>query len=724
MSTIINYLSVKCRNQRWALTSLMIILSILSIPQTAPLMSRVRNTSYDFYQRLQPRTYQTAPVKIISIDNKSLEKIGQFPWSRVKMAQLIEKLNALGAKVIAFDMVFSEPDRTSPKHLSPLFANNPLLQQQLMALPDNDEVLAAAMAKANVVGSFMLTAQPNDNDFPKAKAGILLQNSPPFAQMNCLYPSGRNLAIIEQSTQGNGTIAYIADEDGVIRNVPLLFCLQHANQYRLFPTLSLEAVRLFKQQGQYNISTDNTGELTEIKLGKEFNIELNEDTNVWLHYTPSMASRYIPAWKVLEDKLDKHSLQGSIVFVGVTASNLFDMRFNPFGHIIPGVEVHAQLTEQLLQGSYLHKLSLENTWLTLLLILSFYLFCKLQQKISATKLALILLTFIILILSLCWAAFIYKRLLIDPLLPSFALIFLFIAFFIQKQLKTEDEKRWLRSAFERYISPNRVKHLIEHPDSLSLGGEYRECSFVMTDLANFTSLMEKHSPHECVSMLNEYLDGMIQIAFKYNGTLDRIVGDAVAVIFSAPLVQENHRELALQCSLDMDAYAMQFVSTKDSQGIKFGITRIGVCTGDVLVGNFGGKTMFDYRALGDPINTASRLESVNKQFGTRLCVAESTLEGCENFKTRPIGDLVLKGKTEPIKAFELLSEEQFKQPLIQTYLDAYQIMARSGSNALGLFKQLIEQYPEDSLSLYHYQRLEDKLVNNLDINTTIILKDK
>jgi len=128
--------------------------------------------------------------------------------------------------------------------------------------------------------------------------------------------------------------------------------------------------------------------------------------------------------------------------------------------------------------------------------------------------------------------------------------------------------------------------------------------------------------------------------------------------------------------------------------------------------------------LGDPINTAARLESVNKQFGTRLCVAESTLQDCKGFRTRPIGDLVLKGKTEKIKAFELVSEERFTQPLIQIYIDAYELMENYGSDALCLFKQLIEQYPDDSLSLYHYQRLEDKLVNNLDINATIILKDK
>lgn len=384
------------------------------------------------------------------------------------------------------------------------------------------------------------------------------------------------------------------------------------------------------------------------------------------------------------------------------------MRFNPFGYLIPGVEVHAQLTEQLLQNSYLTTPNWEDALTIVLLLLSWCIFYAVNNKVGGMFLMLIGFINITAVMAGTWFFFMKAQLLIDPLFPSLGIFSLLIIFFIQKQLKTESEKRWLRNAFGRYISPNRVKHLIEHPDTLVLGGEYRECTFVMTDLAGFTTLMEKYPPHECVSMLNSYLEGMIEIAFKYHGTLDRIVGDAVAVIFSAPLIQPDHCQLALECVIEMDAYAMQFVSEKNNQGVNFGITRIGVCTGNVLVGNFGGKTMFDYRALGDPINTASRLESVNKQFGTRICVAESTLSQCQNVMARPIGFLILKGKQEKIKTFELLSKTQFNSPLTSEYIAAYQKMEAEEPDALDAFALLLKNYPNDTLTQYHYKRLQQR----------------
>lgn len=273
------------------------------------------------------------------------------------------------------------------------------------------------------------------------------------------------------------------------------------------------------------------------------------------------------------------------------------------------------------------------------------------------------------------------------------------------KLVAENERDYIRHAFSRYVSPNRVQYLIDNPDSLALSGEYHECSFVMTDLAGFTTLMENYQPHECVALLNSYLEAMIDIVFRYHGTLDKIVGDALVIIFSAPIVQPDHCQLALECAMALDACAMQFVADKDNQGIKFGVTRIGVCTGRVLIGNFGGKNMFDFGALGDPINTAARLESVNKQFGTRICVAESTLSQSKNIRARPIGWLILKGKHEKIKAFELLTEEQFNTPLTCDYLVAYQKMDTESADALAAFTALVENYPDDTLSRYHYDRL-------------------
>ena len=708
--------------------SFIVLLLLISSPWLVPsFTTKLRNLSYDIFQRLHPRTYQDAPVKIVTIDDESLEKIGQFPWSRNKIAELISKLQALNVKVIALDIVFSEPDRTSRKEIVKLFPNNAPLKKLLTQLPDHDETLIHALKQANVVTSFMLQENNEKSVLPKMYSSILAKGNSPILE-SCYHHSTNTLSSIENAAKGNGCISYIADEDGVVRTVPLFVCLQT----RLYPTLGMEAVRIFKQQSHYLFRTNEqlTDNIEQIFLA-DLLIQPSHQATISLHYSQSLASRYIPAWKVLVNQVKKQDIENDIIFIGVSAKGLQDLRFNPFGHLVAGVEVHAQLAEQLLQNSYFTHPDWESFAMGGLLVLVWGIFFTLNNKASGNTLVVIGLICIALTLTSTWLAFTQARLLIDPLLPSLNIILLFTVFFFQKQLKTEQEKRWLRTAFGRYVSPNRVDYLIKHPDSLVLGGEYRECSFVITDLTDFTALMEKLPPHECVSLLNQYLEGMIEIMFKYHGTLDRIVGDSVAVIFSAPILQTDHCQRALDCALAMDAYAMQFVAEKHAQGVEFGITRIGVCTGNVLVGNFGGKIMFDYRALGDPINIASRLESANKQFGTRLCVAESTLNQTNYRWFRPIGQLVLQGKLKKIKAFELLTESVFNSALITEYLHAYDKMEAGDSSALDDFYRLVECYPEDILSACHYYRLHQnvhfvrrKEDPPLSIDSTIVLVNK
>jgi adenylate cyclase len=298
-----------------------------------------------------------------------------------------------------------------------------------------------------------------------------------------------------------------------------------------------------------------------------------------------------------------------------------------------------------------------------------------------------------------------KYLLLDPAYPALSLIALFMSLAVPRYLRTEQEQRWIKTAFSRYVSPNRVKYLQEHPETLKLGGEYRECSFVMTDLAGFTSMMEKYEPAMLSSLLNEYLNGMIETAFAHEGTLDRIVGDAVAVMFSAPVEQSNHAERAVACALAMDLFAHAFSQRQQQLGIPFGKTRIGVNTGHVMVGNFGGKVMLDYRALGDAINTAARLETLNNHLGTRISVSESTVKQCSNFRGRPAGRLVLKGKKNAVKVYEPLSDEDDRSERVAQYREAYSAMEADSSDAAKFFSDLLKQYADDPLVIYHAQRM-------------------
>jgi len=302
-----------------------------------------------------------------------------------------------------------------------------------------------------------------------------------------------------------------------------------------------------------------------------------------------------------------------------------------------------------------------------------------------------------------WWAFSAQRLLVDPLTPALGVLAAFLVLSLVRYHASEQRRRWLARAFSRYVSPNLVSHIVRHPEQLALSGERRECSFIFTDLAGFTGLMERIDPADAVGLLNGYLDGMIAIVFHHQGTLDRIIGDALAIMFSAPLDQSDHRQRAYDCALEMQRFAHVY-----AKGRPLGHTRIGVHSGEVIIGNFGGRTMFDYRALGDAVNTASRLEGANKYLGTRVCVSEATLAGCTGAQVRPVARLLPKGKSQPLRVFQPLHDGlagPVDPAALAAYAQAYAALEDGAPEVLALFEALALQQPDDALVRMHLERL-------------------
>jgi adenylate cyclase len=254
---------------------------------------------------------------------------------------------------------------------------------------------------------------------------------------------------------------------------------------------------------------------------------------------------------------------------------------------------------------------------------------------------------------------------------------------------------------------------------LTLGGERREVTFIFTDIAGFTSLMEKSDPAIILPVLNEYLGGMCRIVLEHDGTMDKIVGDAVVGFFGAPADQPDHAARAVHCALALDAFAQSFAETQRTHGIEFGITRIGVNTGMAAVGNFGGASFFNYTAHGDMVNTAARMESVNKHLGTRLCVAGSTVVRCPDVAFRSVGSLLLKGKSEGVDAFEPLAPEAVGTKAASLYREAYALLEVGDPGAEEAFARLLESYPDDKFATFHAERLAAG-----EKGTTIVLKEK
>lgn len=678
-----------------------------------PLMQTLRLAVFDQYQRAHPRVYQPAPVRIIDIDEESLAKLGQWPWPRSRIADMVERLRKAEVAALGFDVLFAEPDRTSPKSMLNIWSLPGATQRSIASLPDHDDLLAAALAPGGVVLGFSLERVGFGLDLPPQKYRYVNMGGSALPYAHLFSRAVPTLPLLSSAAAGNGVMTFVPDNDGVVRRVPLLLRLGDT----LVPSLAAEVLRVGQGAQNYMLRTSETAGvgLTEVKVG-QFTVPTTPAGEAWVHYTGPIKERTIPAWKILAGEIPDAELQGKLLLVGTSAQGLMDLRFSPLGGVMAGVEAHAQLLEQVLTDSYLYRPHWATTIEALTIVVAGLAMGTLALATGALVSSVATLLVIGGVIWAGWVAFIDHQLLLDPVTPSIGIFIAFLLSSVMHHLSTERRQRFVRDAFSRYVSPNLVTYIVDHPDQLELGGKRQECSFVFTDLAGFTGLMEKIDPAEVVALLNAYLDQMISIAFSFNGTLERIIGDAVVIMFSAPVQQPDHRQRALNCAIAMQRFASSYATDMQAKGIAFGHTRIGVHSGEVIVGNFGGSHMFDYRALGDAINTASRLESVNKHLGTRVCVSENTLSGCTGVVTRPVGRLVLKGKTEPLMVFQPIHNglEVPGAPLEDPeYAAAYALLSRDPAAARIAFDQLALERPEDPLVKLHLQRLQENQSGDL-----------
>ena len=261
------------------------------------------------------------------------------------------------------------------------------------------------------------------------------------------------------------------------------------------------------------------------------------------------------------------------------------------------------------------------------------------------------------------------------------------------------------ASLSRYFSPNLAQELASDTDAIDLGGQRREIATLFTDIASFTALVETLEPSVLGPLLNEYLTGMTDIVFAHDGTVAKIVGDALHVLFGAPGEQPDHAARAVACALALDEYAEAFRARCHKKGVALGVTRIGVHAGPAIVGNFGGGRFFDYTAYGDTINVAARLEAANKQLGMRICASATLAARVEKFRGRPVGDLVLRGRMEALRAFEPLRDAQYEGPATKSYLEAFAKLEAGDPGAMAAFAAHVGRHADDQLASFHLKRL-------------------
>jgi adenylate cyclase len=693
------------RKTRWSLRLLVPLLLVAASCLVAiwdPLpLQMLRNGMFDQFQRWQPRADTPTPVRIIDIDDESLRKFGQWPWPRTRLAELVAKLQAAQPASIALDVLFVEPDRTSPKAMLELWQLAPALQAGLAQLPDHDMVFSQIIRHGKVVLGCTVERSDVAGPAPEVKARFAVVGEAPQPYLQAYTGAVNPLSVLQADASGVGAIAFAPDADGVVRKVPLVVRVGDT----LVPSLSAEALRV-AEGGRTDtirmVQPAGSG-VADVRIGR-YVVATTPRGEVWLHYAPPHPGRYIPAWKVLSGEVPAAELASKILLVGTSAQGLMDLRFGPLGAALPGVEVHAQLLEQVLGGTSLQQPS----WAPATQILAAMVggmavglaALFLGAALSASLLVLLLAS----LWAVAWIAFSRQGLLLDAVAPTLTMVLSYVGASLVHHMLSEQRQRWIRQAFSRYVSPNLVRYLIKQPGALELGGRRQDCSFVFTDLVGFTAWLEGMDPAAAVTLLNDYLDGMIAVAFKHQATLDRIVGDALVLMFSAPVVQLDHPRRALTCAWEMHQFSNQYVAMLAARGVPFGLTRIGVHSGEVIVGNFGGSTIFDYRALGDPINTAARLESANKQFGTLICVSGATLDLCPLWPARPIGRVVFKGKTQHIAVYQPLDPQQSGD---SAYAAAFELLRQQSPLALEAFSQLAQRRPKDQLVAMHLSRLQD-----------------
>lgn len=660
----------------------------------------IRNAVFDQYQRWQPRTASTSDqVLIVDIDDESLKRHGQWPWPRTQLAELTRVLFSAKPALVGFNLIFSEPDRTSPTVMLDVWRMSDELRKQLASLPDHDRIFADALNQGRSVLGFTMATESGRGRMPGALTPFVVVGDTVSSLLHNFPSSLPPLPLLERSAKGNGALTFFPDVDGVVRRMPMVLRREEV----LLPSFPAEVVRVAQGEQNYIFRTSNLGFDGELAIGKLILPTLSGG-EIWLHYAPVDPARYIPAWKIMAGLVAPEQLQGKILLVGASAQGLSDKYFTPLGEWVPGAEIHAQTIEQTLHSQTLVRPFWVMPAELAIIVIGSGLMTIVARRLSVSlSLTVAFLTLTLLPLA-CYLAFAYSAILIDPLTPLLAL---FLTFTLSSSIhyrENERRQRSLQLALSRYLSPNLVEHLIGHPEQLVLGGQRRECSFVFTDMAGFTSFMEKVGPADAVDVLNEYLNRIVAIAFKYDGTIDRVVGDSVAVMFSAPVKQADHKQRALHCGLEILAFAADFTRQMNLKGIPVGATHIGVHSGEVVVGNVGGSNLFDYRALGDAVNTASRLQGANKHLGTTICVSETTFRGCRNIQARPVGRLLLKGKSEAIAVYHPML---VPTPADRDYAEAYRLMAAGDANALAAFERLAERYPQDELVLLHFNRLRE-----------------
>jgi len=668
-------------------------------------------------------------VALAVIDEKSLDTIGKWPWPRARIAKLVDLVSQDGAKVISFDVGFWEPDENTNLRLIDQFEQkiealdihnsqlNKFLEEAKIST-DNDLILANSIknSKAKVIlGHFFHMDQDSigyeidqeqidkqlkriaNSRYPLIRYEEQGMDIASFITDFTAYVPEGNLEILSQAAEASGFFNMVPDPDGIIRTMRLVVkCGEE-----IYAPLSIQSVWHYLDQPQLIVKVATFG-IEGIRMGKRF-IPSDESGRMLVNYLgPEKTFPHYSISDIFQNKLPKGTFNNKIVLIGGTAIGLGDIRFTPVSSSgeYPGLEIHANVIDNILNNNFLHK----PQWATIYDILAILVLGLLSgfviPRLSALKGILFASSLFILYILVTYWLFIHFGLWVNIVYPLLTIVFIYTSITLFRYITEERERKKIRGAFSYYVSSSVVNEMLKNPDKLKLGGDKKELSVLFSDIRGFTTISEGLTPEELVHLLNEYLTVMTDIVFKYEGTLDKYMGDAIMAIYGAPLEQADHPSRACHSALNMMEGLKKLNESWILDGKKPLDIGIGINTGMMMVGNMGSDQRFDYTVMGDAVNLSSRLEGANKAYQTNILISDSTYEWVKDeFVCMQMDSVRVKGKTLPVNIYHLVGKNSdvsgeykdaityfhkgfqlYKRQQWDAAIEAFQIVTAMGKN--------------------------------------------
>jgi len=704
------------------------VIRTMDLPPIEPL----RVKTFDLYQRIKPREKTGSPVSIVDIDEKSLTAIGQWPWPRDVIAQIVANLANSGAAVIGFDMFFTEPDRMSPdRYAKSIPGMSKEVSSALTKMPNNDRVFARVIKQTRtVLGQAVIYDAIEGRAKPPKATRVAFRNGDPRKFLTTYGGLTGNISVLSDNANGLGMVSISPEGDGVVRRVSTV--LQVGK--KVYPSLTLEMLRLAYGQKAYIINSAHpkTGlqGIMDVRFQikpKPYIIPTDYKGRVPVHFRRHDPSLYIPAVDVLNGTADLDKIKGRAILIGTSAEGLKDIRTSPIDDAIPGVEVHANLIETIFSHSYLKRpvdsLSVE---LTAALLIGF-LMIWLVPNVGAALTAILAVSLITAMVGYSWweysgTIFNFFTLgekanlnLVDATYPAGSTFILYTFLTYSSYAKSAAERKQVRGAFAQYLSPALVEQLADEPERLQLGGEMRDMTVLFADIRGFTAISEqfKTDPTGLTKLINRFLTPMTDMILARNGTIDKYMGDCIMAFWNAPLDDADHVVHACDSALAMfsalEGLNADIKAEREAAGELFLpiIIGIGLNSGEACVGNMGSEQRFDYSVLGDTINLGARLEAQSKNYGVGIVIGDLTYQGAPGYAMLEMDFIAVKGKTEGVHIYCL----QGRPDMAQT--PEFKTLAESNAAMITAYRG--QQWTEARNLVVKCRELDDFLEKPLDV---------